>query len=538
MSENGESSPPIRVRVAFMDHEALYSAMLARDARFDGKFFVGVKTTGIYCRPICPAKPKRENVEFYKSATAAERAGFRPCLRCRPESAPLSPAWIGTSAIVNRALRLLAAYAAAAKNEDDFARPFGVSARHLRRLFESEIGRSPKQIADANRLDFARKLVTETALPMTEIADASGFASLRRFNDAFRKRFSRPPTELRKRKSKSADGEGLTLHLAYRPPYDWAVIHRFFVRHPIPGLESTADGAYSRVFRIGKASGAFTVSPATSGHGLNLRVRTDDASVLFEVARRVRKMFDLDSDPLWVSNHFREIPVLGRLERAKPGLRLPRGWDAFETGIATILGQLVSTTQASALLASLVEHYGEPFKHPETGETIRLFPTPERLAHARLDEVRTTGLRKETIREFSRLVAERTIDFTEAQDPETFKRKLREVKGIGAWSAEYLALRTIGDPDAFPGTDLILRRALEKYPELKLDSVRPWRSYAAIHLWEAFAETLSNRRKKTDEKKKRRSIRRSRSDDLPQPGRETHPRRERPRARGDSLGKR
>ncbi len=470
--------------------------MLARDYRFDGKFFIGVKTTGIYCRPICPAKPKPENVEFYRRAAAAERAGYRPCLRCRPESAPLSPTWLGTSAIVNRALRSLATNTVFIGNEDAFARPFGVSARHLRRLFEAEVGQSPKQIADANRLGFARKLVTESDLPMTSVAETAGFASLRRFNDAFRKRFSRSPTALRRRRPNPGPNDGIELSLAYRPPYDWRAIHRFLARHPVPELESFADGAYSRVFRIGDAVGTFAVVPDAEKSRLRLKVATSEPKVLFELARRVRKMFDLDSDPLWIANHFREIPLLARLEKTRPGIRLPRGFDPFETAVGTILGQLVSTDQAKILLATLVRVAGEPIPHPTTGLPVRLFPSPARLAAADLAALPTTGARKETLRELARRVADGRITFSEAQDPDAFKNALREVRGIGPWSAECISLRTIGDTDAFPGTDLILKRATELHPDFDLAAVKPGRSYAAIHLWEEFAETLSNRKKK------------------------------------------
>src|SRR5262245_30765918 len=242
--------------------EDFYQALLARDYRFDGKFFVAVKTTGVYCRPICPAKPKRENVVFFPDAASAEAAGSRPCLRCRPECAPLSPAWWGKRAVVQRALKLIANNGLHnGTKQEQFAQRLGMSARHLRRLFKEEVGRTPKQIADANRLNFARKLIVETAVPIMAVAHSAGFSSLRRFNDAFRKRFWRAPSQLRKTRSKIETTHGIELKLSFRPPYDWQAMLRFYQTHPIPGVERVADNSFERVFRIDGTVGFLRVQP-------------------------------------------------------------------------------------------------------------------------------------------------------------------------------------------------------------------------------------------------------------------------------------
>ena len=474
--------------------DVFYQAMLARDYRFDGKFFIGVKTTGIYCRPICPAKPLRKNIEFYTTSALAEKAGFRPCLRCRPECAPLSPAWYGKSAVVQRALRLIASHQLHEFQEEQFAAQFGMSARHLRRLFEQDIGQSPKQISDANRLNFARKLVVETGLPMTEVSTAAGFSSLRRFNDAFKKRFLRAPTQIRKSKLGLGDPEGIELTLAFRPPYRWEAILEFFNSHRISGVEEFHQGTYARVFKLNQKLGWLQVR--LGDNALLLRVGVDDPAVLFTVVSRVRQMFDLDSDPLLITQSFSDQPLLARLTGKFPGLRLPGGWDPFEIVICSILGQLVSVTQARNLVGQLVENYGESVKHPASGLPTQIFPSAKTLATADLSLVKTTRARRATLREVSQKVLSREINLSVAQDPVRFRELLLGIKGIGPWTAEYISLRAIGDTDAFPKTDLILRRALELHPGLDLQAAQPWRSYAALYLWKEFAQSLSGRKVK------------------------------------------
>jgi AraC family transcriptional regulator of adaptative response / DNA-3-methyladenine glycosylase II len=461
--------------------------MLARDARFDGKFFVGVKTTGIYCRPVCPARPRRANVEFFPDARQAERAGYRPCLRCRPESAPGTPRWDGASALVQRALRALDEPGHADLGEEAFAARFGLGARHLRRLFAAEVGQTPARIAAGRRLDFARKLIVETGLPMSGIASAAGFASLRRFNAAIRERFRRSPTEMRRGRRPAAPRGGVRLTLPFRPPFDWEGCLAYYRSHAIAGLETFGEGSYERVFRRGGgAPGSVRVTLDPRGNRLRLEA-VGAVGDLGYVAGAVRRMFDLDADPAVVGEAFARVPRLRRLFRARPGLRAPRGWDPFETAVCAVLGQLVSIPQANRLIAQLVANYGEAVPHPVTGGTIRLFPDPATLARSDLARVGTTGARKAVLRELARRVAEGALNLSCAQDPDAFRAALRSIKGIGPWTAEYIALRSLADPDAFPATDLVLKRALDADPSLALDRVRPWRGYAAAHLWRAWA---------------------------------------------------
>lgn len=470
-----------------LDFDACYKAVLARDPRFDGRFFVAVQTTGIYCRPICPARPLKKNVAFFASASAAESAGFRPCLRCRPDASPASPAWYGRSALVRRGLRLIANGALWNSNETEetFAGKLGASARHVRRLFIAEMGATPKQISDSNRLAFARTLTADTPLPMTAIAESAGFSSLRRFNDAFRKRYARAPSAFRRgSRARKYEGKPLELSLAYRPPYDWESILAFHSAHAIPGLERTRDGCFERVFSLNGAISALAVHPPQDKSGrMKISVWTQDPRSLFEIVRRVRWMFDLDADPVAAANALSTCRQLKNLCESRPGLRLPRGWDPFEASICAILGQLVSVKRATQLVASLISDNGEDAISPIDGEPTRLFPSPERLAGASLAGLGTTNGRKEAIREFAARVCDGRIEFSESQDPGAFRASLLEIKGVGAWTAEYVSLRALGDTDAFPGTDLILKRALEASGDLNVASLSPWRGYAALHLW-------------------------------------------------------
>lgn len=470
------------------EKEVYYKAMLSRDYRFDGKFFIGVKTTGIYCRPICPAKPKFENVEFFKDAISAEKAGYRPCLRCHPEYSPETMSWPGKSLIVQRALALISENAMFEIDIEAFARKLKVSARHLRRLFEDEIGLSPKQVSDVHRLNFAYKLTNETHLPLTQVALASGFGSLRRFNDAFKNRYGHSPRLIRK--SKKSTENVFQLCISYRPPFDWNSLLHFFSRHQIPFIETITQDSYERIFHEKRAIGLLTVHNNELKNQLELKVLTKDPTVLFNVVNHVRKMFDLNSDPLLIGNHFADNPYLNELWREFPGLRIARGWDPFEIAIGTILGQVVSVEQATRLMKTLIESYGEKIKHPITSEERYLFPTPEVLVKASLDEVKTTSKRKETIREICQALIAGKMSFSE--NPEDLKKQLLTIKGIGNWSAEYISLRGLGDTNAFPKDDLILKRALTLTAgQFDLSHVQPWKGYLAIYLWKKYAHSLS-----------------------------------------------
>jgi AraC family transcriptional regulator of adaptative response / DNA-3-methyladenine glycosylase II len=305
----------------------------------------------------------------------------------------------------------------------------------------------------------------------------------------------RPQRTLKKAISRIGRADGTEINLAFRPPYDWQTIMRFYMSHPIPGVEHVTEDSFERVFRVGNTIGFLQVQAMVAKPQLKLRTTIADPHILGEVISRIRRMFDLDSDPLLIAHCLARAPVLAKLCERFPGLRCPRGWDPFETAICSILGQLVSAQLRSTLVGQLVRGYGDEITHPVSGETTRLFPRPEVLAQSDLNDVRTTIARKEAIRDFSCRVLSGAISLSQAQDPVAFRKALLETKGIGPWSAEYISLRAIGDTDAFPKTDLVLKRALKLHPDLDLEPIRPWRSYAATYLWQEFAPTLSKRNK-------------------------------------------
>lgn len=402
---------------------------------------------------------------------------------------------MGKSAVVQRALKLLTCGEFAELNEEEFAGLFGITARHLRRLFTEEVGQTAKQIYDNSRLGFARKLIAETHLPITEIAYSSGFSSIRRFNDAIRKRYHRPPTLLRKKRLESGrDGSEVKLSLSYRPPLDWESLLHFFDSHRIEGVEKVFNSTYERVFEFEGSVGALRITPSEVDGELTLIMVLEDYKHLFRVVQTVRQMFDLDSDPLIVANAFASCKAMSKIHGKYPGLRLPGGWSPFETAITTILGQLVSIDQARKLVRQLIFHHGKKVKHPFTGEMVHLFPDAKTLATAELNGVGTTEARKASIRELSRLVATQKLRLDATQDPNLVRESLHKIKGIGQWTAEYISLRALRDTDAFPATDLILRKAMEIKPKIGLDSFKPWRGYAAIYLWKEYARSLSRKK--------------------------------------------
>jgi len=476
-----------------MDRETtFYEALKARDTRFDGKFFVGVKTTGIYCRPICPARPKRENVEFFDNHLAAETAGYRPCLRCRPESAPQSPAWIGKSAIVRRAAKMIGHQETIQFNEDRFASLFGVSARHLRRVFVEEIGKTPKQLSFENRLNLARKLIVETALPLTEVAFASGFRSVRRFNDAFKARFKRSPVQIRR---SPISKQSLKLTLPYRPPYDFAGLMHFYRAHQMGRLEWFEDEKMHRIVEQGGKVGQITISNLPEQSKILLEIDVPDTSMIYSIITRVRNLFDLDSDPVIIANHLERDPKIKSILKKHSGIRLPSGWDPFEVAVATILGQLVSVTMGRMLIGDLVEMLGRETDFIVDGRPIKLFPTPEQIASATLDGLRTTNARKNALKAFAQAVAEKKISLEATQDIDDFLRAMLDLPGIGPWTANYIAMKSLRHTDSFPHTDLILARALEIHSKDIVDQMSPWRGYAAALFWREYSSLLTKVRR-------------------------------------------
>ena len=485
-----------------MQTQAVYErARLSRDARFDGQFFIGVKTTGIYCRPICPANPpKRENVSFYPTAAAASEAGYRPCLRCRPECAPGTPAWHGTSTTVQRGLRLIAGGALDDGNVEQLADRLGVTSRHLRRLFKQHLGASPLAVAHTQRLHFAKYLIDQTDLPLTDIAVAAGYGSVRRFNDAFRKTYGRPPRELRRHGREERPlirSSALAVTLKYRKPFDWSQLLDFLDGRAIPGVESVADGAYQRTIQIDGRSGVIVVRHDAPKERLVLTthgVRTND---LFSVVQKVRELFDLDAPIADIARVLRRDAVLKRCLQKKPGIRVPGAWNGFELVVRAILGQQVSVKAATTLSGRIVARYGRALEQPLADQFVKLglthlFPEPGALMRARFNGLGIVGARIESIRRVARASADGHLDFSGYKDPDQICDELLSMRGIGDWTAQYVAMRACKNPDAFPSSDLGLLRAFDtpdgeriKAKELNEMSQawRPWRAYAALLLW-------------------------------------------------------
>ncbi|HEY1772093.1 MAG TPA: AlkA N-terminal domain-containing protein [Gammaproteobacteria bacterium] len=471
-----------------LDFEACDRARLARDPRFDGRFFIAVKTTGIYCRPICPAPTSKQcNVAYYPSAAAAAEAGFRPCLRCRPETAPGTPAWLGTSATVRRALRLIHEGALDTESVEHLAARLGIGPRHLHRLFVQHLGASPLAVAQTRRLHFAKHLIDDTRLAMTDIALASGFGSLRRFNDAFRNTYGRAPRDLRRaRRGEIVMDDALRLRLAYRPPYDWAALRDFLGVRAIPGVERVDEDSYARSVSVGGKQGWIEVRPAPKVDALELAVHGLGAESLFGVVSRVRQMFDLTADPADIRGILKKDPLLTPLMRRCPGLRVPGAWDGFEIAVRAVLGQQVSVAAARTFATRIVAAYGTPLSSPIEGIT-HLFPSPEIMARADLSKIGLTGARAKTLNALATAVQSGKVDFADA---EGLRTALVGVPGIGSWTAEYVAMRGLSDPDAFPAGDLVLQRMVgvtkrltEKQLLARAEQWRPWRAYAVLHLW-------------------------------------------------------
>ena len=458
-----------------LDPKACYQAGLARDRRFDGKFFTAVLTTGIYCRPICPARtPHFKNVAYYACAAAAEANGFRPCKRCRPDTAPGSPAWAGTSSTVLRALRMIA-------HGTLDAEKLGVSDRHLRRLFQEELGASPLAISHVERLHFARKLIEETTLPLSAIAFNAGFQSIRRFNDALKSALGKTPSELRKTLQPQSSGNWLHLKLPYAEPYDWPALLRFLSARAIAGVETVTPELYRRTFRFDGNPGILEVRHLPAKHSVELRITSVAPASLQKLARKVRRLFDLDAEPRRIHDHFAADPVLAPLIARRPGLRVPGAFDTFELVMRAVLGQQVTVRGASTLAARIVEKWGSPHGAE------RLFPLPETLATADMSTIGLPGKRAATLQGVARTFAGTPAFLEDCTSLEEAVQRMVNLDGIGPWTAHYVAMRALNEPDAFPSSDLALLKAVGlKNPKDLINMAeawRPWRAYAALHLW-------------------------------------------------------
>jgi AraC family transcriptional regulator of adaptative response / DNA-3-methyladenine glycosylase II len=473
-----------------LDIATCYRAVEARDRRFEGQFFLGVRTTGIYCRPGCPAPtPKQHNVRFFTCAAAAESAGFRACLRCRPDSLPGSPAWNGTSTTVARALRLIQDGGLDDANIDTLAARVGVGSRHLRRLFQDQVGTSPLAIARTRRAHFARKLIEETRLSMSDVALSAGFASVRSFNTGMRATFNQTPRQLRGGRMPS-DVSGLRLRIPVREPYDWAGLLRYLRDRATAGVETVETNAYRRSIVVDGDAGILEVT-RVPGAALELRLPALASPALIRVVARVAQMFDVATDVERIAADLRRDPLLRRALGGGPAPRIPVAWDPFELTIRAILGQQVSVRGATTLAGRLARAFGE--KLPRTlasGSVTHLFPTPTRLSRARVERIGMPGARAQALRGVAAAVRDGNLRL-DAANPEATVRSLVALPGIGDWTAQYVAMRGLGEPDAFPATDLGVLRALAQMNGLPKSAAverrsarwRPWRAYATMALW-------------------------------------------------------
>ena len=478
-----------------LDAATCYRALRARDARFDGRFFVAVSSTRIYCRPICTVKPPRpEHCRFYPSAAAAEVAGYRPCLRCRPELAPGNASVDATTRVAQAAASLIEDRTLDAEGLAAVASRLGISDRHLRRAFSAEFGVSPIEFAQTQRLLLAKRLLTDTVLPVTEIAFASGFGSVRRFNALFKQRYRLQPGQLRRRLNGEAVyiGDVLNFELSFRPPYDWPAVSAFLGARAIAGVETFEGACYRRTVRIASAGqdyfGWIEVGLSANKPALRVAVSASLALVLPPVLSRVKALTDLSCNPAEVA------ATLGRLAARRPGLRVPGAFDGFEAAVRAILGQQVAVAAARTLAGRFAAALGDPIETPFAALTT-VFPPAARVADTPVSLIARFGMptaRARTIVALARLVADGDLVLTPHADIDATLERLRSLPGIGEWTAQYIAMRALAWPDAYPHTDLGVMSALGERDARRVleagEAWRPWRAYAVMHLWNAMTQ--------------------------------------------------
>ncbi|PKF56657.1 transcriptional regulator [Alteromonadales bacterium alter-6D02] len=450
-----------------LDPTTCHKARLSRDPRFDGRFFTAVKTTGIYCRSICPASPPKEcNVTYYASATEAANAGFRPCLRCRPDSAPDSPAWQGVNTTLNRAIRLINQGALQQNSLPELALRLGIGDRYLRQLFKQHLGMSPKAYALYQQCLFAKQLLHQSSLSITDIALASGFNSVRRFNDCFKAQLALTPSQVRK--STQQTTSTIELIVPYRPPYHWPLLRDLLSSRAINGLEWCNENSYGRSFSWLESTGKFTAFHQNGNHSFRLEIELDELSQLQPIIYNIKRLLDLDADTQAIEHDLGS--VINNAFELKQGLRLPGIWNMFEAGIRAILGQQISVTAARNLVTTLVHELGTP-----QGDKI-VFPTPQAIADNELVFLRIPSSRKQTLRN----LAQHYLDSNEPDEPQAWLK----LKGIGPWTVDYAKMRGLSDPDVYLGGDLGVKKAVaqtEKTFDPQLAS--PWQSYLTFQLW-------------------------------------------------------
>lgn len=477
-----------------LDADACYAALCARDRRFDGLFFVGVATTGIYCRPVCAARtPGKTRCSYYASPAEAERAGFRACFRCRPELAPGACAVDALPQLVARAVARIDEGFLDAHGVDELARALGVTGRHLRRALEEQVGASPLELAQSRRLALAKRLLQDSRLGVTEVAFASGFNSVRRFNAAFRDRFGRAPTELRREHAPAA--ETLALRLDYRPPLAWATLLEFLRVRAIAGVESVAGDEYRRVVHLAGRTGMVRVRPDGERPALRAELALELAGAVTPLIAGLKKLFDLDAEPAAVAERLGRDPLLRAGVRRRPGMRVPGCVDPFEMAARAVVGQQVSVKAAVTLMGRLAERLGVAVSGGEALGLTRRFPTAAEVAAASVDELASVGMpraRATTLRDAAQVFASGRFDRLRAGDEADFSDEVGAIRGIGPWTLDYLRMRALHLPDAFPAGDLGVRNALGGVTAAaalaRAEAWRPWRAYAVVHLWTTLGE--------------------------------------------------
>ena len=467
-----------------LDFDACYEAIRSRDARFDGRFFTAVSSTGIYCRPICPARtPGRDRVTFYPFAAAAEEAGYRPCKRCRPDRSPDSPDWDWRGDLVGRALRLIGDGVADTEGIPGVADRLAVSERHLRRMFVTELGAAPGTVARTHRTQLARRLIEESKMPLSDVAMASGFSSIRRFNSTIQETFGHTPTQLRKA-ARSPGAPGCTLRLHYRAPFPADDLFRYLAGRATPGVEEVEGSTYRRTVSTGPAKGVVELTLEDDAIRLTAHLAAVDG--LPTVVRRARHLLDLDADPQAIGAHLMADPKLRPVVSAAPGLRVPGAFDGFELAVRAILGQQVSVKAATTLAGRLAALFGEKIDEPAGGLT-HYFPTAEVLAEAPVAQIGLPARRAATVSTLATAVAAGDIVLDGTADIDETRSRLLALPGFGPWTVSYISMRALRDPDSFLPSDLGIRHALAQLnidPKDKRDERwKPWRSYATLYLW-------------------------------------------------------
>jgi AraC family transcriptional regulator of adaptative response / DNA-3-methyladenine glycosylase II len=482
------------------DFDLCYRALCSRDSRFDGQFFTAVTSTGIYCRPICPAPtPHAQNVRFYAYAAAAEAAGFRACRRCHPEASPGSPDWNVRADLVARALRLIAEGLVDSDGVSGLACRLAVSERHLHRELVAEVGIGPLTLARSRRAQTARLLIDQTDLVLTTIAFTAGFASIRQFNETMQEAFGCAPSELRRRILPGRAGEGkLTLRLQCRPPFDAEALLTYLGRRALPGVEEVIEGRYRRTIVLPRSRGDIEIEPISGTNAVFIHLHLTELSDLSLLVQRCRQLFDLDADPSAITQVLAADAILAPLVAMRPGLRIPGAISGFELAVRAILGQQVSVAGARTLAGRLVKACGESVASP-SGTLTHFFPTPQQVMQANMQGLGITQARINALQALAHAIVEEGLVLDRDANREQTMAQLLKLPGVGPWTASYIAMRALGDPDALPVTDLGLRRAFEQRGlaadprsiAVHAEAWRPWRAYATHHLWASLTNSLS-----------------------------------------------